>query len=60
MTNPKDEDPELFDIDELRRIEKTRHRSRQHRLTGTLILIVLAMLVLVLLAGASLWIIAKV
>ena len=56
MTQPEhDVDPELADIDALRRVERTRHQSSWRVRHGSAALILAAVLVLAALGAAALW-----
>ena len=62
MTNrpeSNDADPELSDIDALRRAERERKRSSGRVRHGTTALIVFAVAVLLILALASVWIVTQ-
>ena len=54
-----DVDPELADIDALRRVERARRRSSRRVRHGSAALILGALLVLLALGAAALWVVAR-
>lgn len=59
MTPTEPDDPELADINALRRAERARHLSSRRVRHGSTALILGAVLVLVVLGASALWVIAR-